>query len=89
MGSILERDKKRRLLFKKYEIRKLILKSLLYCNKLKEYEKNLIQYLLVKLPKDSSITRSRNRCIITGRGRGVFTKFRLSRIMFKKYGLNG
>lgn len=89
MKSVLERDKKRRLLFKKYEMRRLILKSLLCNSDLKEYEKNFIQYLLAKIPRDSSLIRVRNRCIMTGRGRGVFTKFRLSRIMFKKYGLMG
>jgi len=89
MKSVLERDKKRRNLYKKYEMRRLILKSLLYSDGLKEYEKNFIQYLLKRIPRDSSLVRIRNRCILTGRGRGVFTKFRLSRIMLKHYGLQG
>mgnify|MGYP003149526154 CR=1 FL=1 len=89
MKSVLERDKKRRLLFKKFEIRRLILKSLLVEQNLESHEKNFIRYLLSKIPKDSSLTRIRNRCIVTGRGRGVFSKFRLSRIAFKKYSLMG
>jgi ribosomal protein S14 len=91
MKSVLEKDKKRRLLYQQYEMRRIILKSLLVSshNKLSIFEKNFIEYLLMKLPKDSSLTRIRNRCIITGRGRGVLSKFRLSRIMFKKYGLMG
>ncbi len=89
MKSVLERDKKRRNLYKKYEMRRLILKSLLYSDGLKEYEKNFIQYLLKRIPRDSSLVRIRNRCILTGRGRGVLTKFRLSRIMLKHYGLQG
>jgi succinate dehydrogenase (ubiquinone) iron-sulfur subunit len=89
MKSVLERDKKRRLLFKKFEIRRLILKSLLVEQNLESHEKNFIRYLLSKIPKDSSLTRIRNRCIVTGRGRGVFSKFRLSRIVFKKYSLMG
>ena len=89
MKSVLERDKKRRLLFKKFEIRRLVLKSLLVDKNLKNCEKNFVRYLLSKIPKDSSIVRVRNRCIITGRGRGVFSKFRLSRIAFKKYSLLG
>jgi len=89
MKSVLERDKKRRLLFKKYEMRRIVLKSLLCSGELKEHEKNFVQYLLARIPRDSSLVRVRNRCIVTGRGNGVFSKFRLSRIMFKKYGLMG
>lgn len=87
--SLLIRDKKRRELFKKYEFRRLILKSLL-CNELLSFtEKNCIRYLLNKMPKNSSGVRIRNRCILTGRGRGVIRKYRLSRIMLKKYCLLG
>lgn len=87
--SLLIRDKKRRELFKKYELRRLILKSLL-CNEILNFtEKNCIRYLLNKMPKNSSSVRIRNRCILTGRGRGVIRKYRLSRIMLKKYSLLG
>jgi len=89
MKSVLERDKKRRALFKKFEVRRLILKSLLVNGNFKDYEKNFIRYLLLKMPKDSSLVRIKNRCIITGRSRGIFSKYRLSRIAFKKYSLKG
>jgi len=39
---------------------------------------------LAKLPRDSSPTRSRNRCQITGRSRGVLSKFMISRIMLRE-----
>ncbi len=44
---------------------------------------------LAKLPRDSSPTRSRNRCEITGRARGVLRKFRISRIMLRELALAG
>jgi len=44
---------------------------------------------LAKLPRDSSPTRSRNRCQITGRARGVLRKFRISRIMLRELALVG
>jgi small subunit ribosomal protein S14 len=44
---------------------------------------------LAKLPRDSSPTRSRNRCQLTGRSRGVLSKFKVSRIMLRELALAG
>lgn len=87
--SFLIKDKKRRELFKYYEIRKIILKSLLCNYKLNFIEKNCIRYYLNKLPKNSFKNRLRNRCILSGKGSGILSKYRLSRIMLKQYALLG
>ena len=44
---------------------------------------------LDKLPKSSSRIRVRNRCFITGRPRGVISRFKLSRLSFREMALNG
>jgi len=44
---------------------------------------------LQKLPRNSSATRVRNRCFVTGRGRGVYRKFGLCRNMFRQMALEG
>ena len=44
---------------------------------------------LAKLPRDSSPTRSHNRCQLTGRGKGVLRKFKISRIMLRELALAG
>jgi small subunit ribosomal protein S14 len=44
---------------------------------------------LAKLPRDSSPTRSHNRCQITGRSKGVYRKFKISRIMLRELALSG
>ncbi len=44
---------------------------------------------LAKLPRDSSPTRSRMRCQITGRSRAVLRKFKVSRIMLRELALAG
>ena len=44
---------------------------------------------LAKLPRDSSPTRWRNRCQLTGRSRGVLRKFKISRIMLRELALAG
>ena len=44
---------------------------------------------LENLPRDSSITRVRNRCVLTDRGRGLVGRYRISRIMFRYYADKG
>jgi small subunit ribosomal protein S14 len=44
---------------------------------------------LAQLPRDSSPTRSHNRCMLTGRSRGVLRKFKVSRIMLRELALAG
>ena len=44
---------------------------------------------LQKLPRNSSPTRVRNRCFVTGRGRGVYRKFGLCRNVFRQMALEG
>ena len=44
---------------------------------------------LAKLPRDSSPTRSHNRCQLTGRSKGVYRKFKVSRIMLRELALAG
>jgi small subunit ribosomal protein S14 len=44
---------------------------------------------LARLPRDSSPTRSHNRCQITGRSRGNLRKFKVSRIMLRELALAG
>ena len=52
-------------------------------------EKREAQWALRKLPRDSSATRYRNRCNMTGRPRGHLQKFGLSRIAFREMSLEG
>ena len=85
--SIIEREKKRIKLHKKY-----ILK---HRNLLKQYKiannfnlKLVVHAELQKLPKNSSKTRIRNRCWKTGRPRAVFQDFGLSRHVFREMAHN-
>ena len=81
--SMIEREKKRIKLHKKYNLKRTIL--------LKQYQnednfnvKLEIHSQLQKLPRNSSKTRIRNRCWKTGRPRGVFRDFGLSRHVFRE-----
>ena len=47
------------------------------------------QMKLSSLPRNSSRTRVRNRCQITGRPHGVYRKLKISRIALRQLGLEG
>ena len=71
------KQKKREALVKKYaDVRRQLKK-----------EKNYAA--LAKLPRDSSPTRSHMRCALTGRSKGVYRKFKVSRIMLRELALAG
>ncbi len=55
----------------------------------KELKKQKNFAALAKLPRDSSPTRSHNRCQLTGRSRGVLRRFKVSRIMLRELALAG
>ena len=52
-------------------------------------EKQAASVTLQKLPRDGSYTRQRNRCAITGRTRGVYTKFGLARHKLREAAMRG
>nr|AKL79003.1 ribosomal protein S14 [Euglena viridis] len=87
--SVVEREKKRRILSIKYYSLRISLKK-----KIKEsvsLEQKLSYHsLLQKLPRNSSLSRLHNRCFITGRARGYYRIFGLSRHVLRDmshYGL--
>lgn len=47
------------------------------------------QFKLDALPRSSSSVRFRSRCSMTGRGRGCYRKFGLSRIKFRELAMEG
>ncbi|MDI2586548.1 30S ribosomal protein S14 [Psychrobacillus sp. NEAU-3TGS] len=60
-----------------------------YAELLKEL-KEMGDYIgLSKLPKNSSPTRLKNRCEVTGRPRGYLRKFNISRIAFRELAHKG
>ena len=81
--SMIEREKKRIKLNNKYSLKR--------ANLLKKYQnadnfsmKLEIHSKIQKLPRNSAKTRIRNRCWKTGRPRGVFQDFGLSRHVFRE-----
>ena len=83
------KDKKLRNCFNKFEIKKLVLKSLLY-NKLLSFDyKIYFDNIFKKFPYNSSISKYRTSCLFLGNSRSIFRRFKLSRHSIKKYAPNG
>jgi len=87
--SAIQRNLKRIKLSKKYSKKRLELKKIVRNKKLPLDERFKAQLKLSKLPKNSSRTRVRNRCEITGRPHGVYRKLRISRIALREMALKG
>jgi len=84
MKAKLERDRQRRLWFSIYEDQRRKLKADLLNVKIPEERKEKLVRKLRELPRNSSKTRIRNRCVSTGRGRAVDRLFKLSRIALRR-----
>ena len=77
--SVIAREAKREKLCKQFAKQRAALKAIINNQTKDPVERMEAQQKLQKLPRDSSKTRLRARCRITGRPRGVFRKFGLSR----------
>jgi len=87
--SVINRDLKRRETVEKFAAKRAELKAAIANVKLSEDERALARQKLQSLPRNSSPVRLRNRCSLTGRPRGVFSKFGLGRIKLREYVMRG
>ena len=87
--SMIERDKKRRRLAKKYEARRARLKAIARDELLPAEERFAARLKLAQIPRNASPTRIHNRCDLTGRPRGYYRKLRMSRIALRDLASNG
>ena len=82
--SVIERNKKRMRLVRKYAAKRAALKAMAKDPLLSPEEHFSARMKLAVLPRNSSPVRVRLRCEITGRPRGNYRKFRLSRIALRE-----
>ena len=87
--SSIQKNLKRKLLVKKFKNKRYDLKLKIKNKNISLEEKIKLQSKINDLPRDSSIVRIRNRCEITGRARGVYRKFGLSRIKIRELSMSG
>jgi len=87
--SSIEKNKKRERLAKQYNARRNRLKAIADNEDLPMEERFTARLKLAELPRNSSKVRIRNRCELSGRPRGVYRKFKLSRIALRELASTG
>lgn len=87
--ALINRDKKRREMVKKYAAKREQLLEIINNAGLSDEERFAARLKFQLLPRNSSPVRLRNRCSLTGRPRGVFRKFGLARTKVREYAMRG
>jgi small subunit ribosomal protein S14 len=87
--SLIEREQKRRDTVKKYAAKRAELQAVINDVNASAEDRRAAQLKLQSLPRNSSPVRLRNRCALTGRPRGVFSKFGLARGKLRELMMRG
>ncbi|MGE5501649.1 MAG: 30S ribosomal protein S14 [Ignavibacteriales bacterium] len=87
--SSVERNKKREKMAKQYAARRARLKAIATNRELSPEERFEAALKLAEVPRNSSKTRIRLRCEVTGRSRGNYRKFKLCRNKLRELASNG
>ena len=87
--SSVNKNERRKALVKKYAAKYAKLKAIADDKSLDDTERLIARLKMAELPRNGNPTRIRNRCELTGRSRGFYRKFRLSRIMLREMGNKG
>ncbi|AGF50143.1 small subunit ribosomal protein S14 [Candidatus Kinetoplastibacterium blastocrithidii TCC012E] len=87
--SLINRDIKRTKLVNKFAVKRAQLKSIIDDQSKGDEERYQARLQLQQLPRNSNPTRQRNRCVVTGRPRGVFRKFGLARHKLREMAMKG
>ena len=87
--SMVERENRRARVVKKYAAKRAKLKELIRSPRTSPEARAAAQAALQSQPRDASAARQRKRCAITGRSRGVYRKFGLSRVKIREVQARG
>ena len=87
--SSIQKNNNRKKIVSKFKVKRQDLKNKIMQKNLSMEERFKLQSKLNELPRDSAKIRLRNRCEITGRTRGVYRKFGLSRIKLRELTMSG
>jgi small subunit ribosomal protein S14 len=87
--SSIEKNDRRKKLTAQYAVKRAKLKEVVRSPKSTDAERAAALVGLQKLPRNSSPSRIRNRCSMSGRSRAYVGMFGLSRIAFRDMALNG
>lgn len=87
--SLINRDIKRAKLAAKFAPKRAALKAIIDDQSKSDEERYQARLQIQQLPRNSNPTRQRNRCVVTGRARGVYSKFGLTRHKLREMAMRG
>jgi small subunit ribosomal protein S14 len=87
--NMVMREKRRAKIVKQYAAKRAQLKELIRSPNTSPDDRAAAQVKLQQQPRDASASRKRSRCAITGRSRGVYRKFGLSRVKIREVAFRG
>ena len=87
--SLINRDIKRAKLAAKFAARRTALKAIISDQSKTDEERYQARLALQQIPRNANPTRQRNRCVVTGRARGVYSKFGLARHKLREMAMRG
>ena len=87
--SMIQRDLKRTKIVDKYAKKRAAIKAIIANHETSFEDMMAAQVQLQKLPRNSSPSRQRNRCQLSGRPRGYYRKFGLSKTQFREAAMRG
>ena len=87
--SVINRQEKREKLVKKFASKRAVLVKIISDQSYSEEERFQARLKLQAFPRNANPTRLRNRCAITGRPRGVYSKFGLGRNKLREIAMRG
>jgi small subunit ribosomal protein S14 len=87
--SMIAKERKRARLEAKYRKRRDAIRQRMGDQSLSGEDRFQAMLELQKLPRNSSLVRRRNRCVLTGRPRGVYSKFGVCRNKLREIFMNG
>jgi small subunit ribosomal protein S14 len=87
-SSVLRNEKRKKMAAKQFALRAELRKKAINM-KLSDEDREAARTKLHSLPRNGAKERIRNRCQLTGRSRGVYKKFMISRIVFREMAHKG
>jgi len=87
--ALINRQQKREKLVAKFAKKRAMLESVVDNPRMSDEDRYAARLKLQTLPRNANPTRLRNRCSITGRPRGVYSKFGLGRNQLREYAMRG
>ena len=87
--ALINRQQKRVKLVAKYAKKRAALEAIIDNARVSDEDRYAARLKLQELPRNANPTRLRNRCAITGRPRGYFRKFGLSRNKLREIAMRG